>query len=98
MTSYELILAIKDYCNNDNKETVVQVNDLLVQLMDNPREFTNRLANELEEFCTSHDLCPQCGSKIMLLKSDQVQEEYQGLPVDREENTYGCEECGYIIE
>lgn len=98
MSPYELILSIKDYCENDKKETIEQVNDLLIQLMDNPREFTNRLANELEEFCTSHDLCPQCGSKIMLLKSDQVQEEYQGLPVDREENTYGCEECGYIIE
>lgn len=98
MSPYELILAIKDYCDNDNKETVEQVNDLLVQLMDNPRKFTNQLANELKEFCTSHDLCEQCGSKIELLKSDQVQEEYQGFSVDREENTYGCSECGYIIE
>lgn len=97
MTSYELILAIKDYCNNDNKETIEQVNDVLVQLMDNPRKFTNQLANEIEEFC-GDGLCPQCGSKLELLKSDKVQEEYQGFSVDREENTYGCEECGYIIE
>lgn len=97
MTPYELILAIKDYCNNDNKETVEQVNDLLVQLMDNPRKFTRQLTNELDEFC-GDSLCPQCGSKLKLIKSDQAQEEYQGFPVDREENTYGCKECGYIIE
>lgn len=98
MSPYELILSIKDYCENDKKETIEEVNDLLIQLMDNPRKFTNRLANELEEFCTSHNQCVQCGGKIRLLKSDKAQEEYQGLPVDREENTYGCEECGYIIE
>lgn len=98
MSPYDLILATKDYCDDYNKEAVEQVNDLLVQMMDNPRKFTNQLSNELEEFCDRNCLCPQCGSELELLKSDKAQEEYQGGLVDREENTYGCKECGYIIE
>lgn len=98
MSPYELILSIKDYCENDNKETIKEVNDLLVQLMDNPRKFTSQLTNELDEFCESHNRCVQCGGKIRLFNSNLVQEEYQGFPTDREENTYGCEECGHIVE
>lgn len=97
MTPYELIETI-DKVSNTKKETVEDVNDLLVQMMDNPRKFTNQLANELDEYCGSNSICPRCGSKLELLKLDKVQEEYQGFLADRNENTYGCKKCGYVIK
>ena len=97
MDKYELILLIKDYCNDNYKETCEIVKDLISQAESS--KLSKDLEIVLDEFIDCNCLCPICFSPMeskgfhMELRGD-----YMGTESYEEITKWGCSECDYIIQ
>lgn len=84
MSAFELILAIKDYCNGDCKETCEIVTDLIEQSLGS--HFSHDLTLALEEFIDCNCLCPICFSPM---ESKASYTESRGEYIRKRERKYG---------
>lgn len=97
MSAFELILAIKDYCNGDCKETCEIVTDLIEQSLGS--HFSHDLTLALEEFIDCNCLCPICFSPMESKASyTESRGEYNGFPCEETITRWGCSKCSYIME
>lgn len=96
MLPFEIILAIKSYCDDDLKETVEETNDLIGQILNNPRKFAYDLSIELEEFCDIQDICTNCGNQITYETYKEDRGEYLGTPCSENITYTKCPNCGLI--
>lgn len=85
VTSYELIEVLNF---ETPKDKIVFVNDLIDTINDNPRQFTNRLSNEIEELYEEY--CPRCGESLYM-QIHKEKREYQGKIVTEDIYEYVCE-------
>lgn len=95
MSYYELLLAIKDYSNDNIQETIEQANELLMMIMDNPKKFELEFSKEIEELADKHNVCPTCGVKLNEIISKE-KSEYLGQEVEENIYTYECENCNFV--
>lgn len=96
VSPFELILAIKSYCEDDLKETVEETNDLIGQILNNPRKFAYNLSKELEEFCDIQDICTNCGNELETITYEEDRGEYLGSPCSETITYKKCPNCGMV--
>lgn len=95
MSMYELLLAIKDYSNDNIQETIEQANELLMMIINNPKKFELEFSQEIEEYADKNNACPSCGVKLNEIVSKESSE-YFGQEVEENIYTYECESCNFI--
>lgn len=95
MSVYEVLLAIKDYSNDNIQETIEQANELLMMIINNPKKFEIEFSTEIEEFADKHNVCPTCGIKLNEI-IEKEKSEYLGQDVEENIYTYECEECNFV--
>lgn len=97
MSPYEIFLSTKDYCEGDIKDTIVEMNNLISDIQDNPNKLAYQLSNELEAYCLANDICPLCGDDLISINTYEETREYQGKMVGETMIRIGCadENCTY---
>ena len=90
MSSQELFSVLRDYCNDNGKEVVECVTDLLSELRADTNMFCNKLEGHLEEFAVDNNICVGCGEDLVF-KPDHTVPMYQGCPVGINICPNGCD-------
>ena len=75
-----IIDSFKEVNNGDLTETILDVNDILDLLHNDPESFIKNLEKQRDDLADTYDLCPLCGlEKIFAV--NRGAEEYQSQPV-----------------
>lgn len=100
MTIQDLVEVIESaYCNNNAKECIEELNDLLGMMLNNPNRFITDFSIAIEEYAEEKNICPFCGSELEIVDSYLEDHEYFGTPCSKQVNTYGCSDnCGFITD
>ena len=97
LSAFELILAIKDYTDNDVKDTCEATRELLKNIKGSNFEHALKIA--LDEFIDCNCLCPICFSPMEEKYSyHEDRGEYMGTPCSEKMNIWGCSKCDYIYK
>lgn len=100
MTEYELLETIHNgYCNGDEKDTIIEMNELIQDIQKDPNGFIARLSETTNEFGLGCYKCPLCGEDLES-GSHYEDREYQGQIVKESITVTQCSDwnCSYILE
>lgn len=64
MSGKEVLEAIWKYIDNDPKSTIIEVNNLISDITENPKKLALDLSISVEEFSEYVNRCPLCGEEI----------------------------------
>jgi len=70
----------KETNNGDMTYTVLDINDILECLQNDPQSFIRNLEKKRDEMCNTYDLCEICGLEKEFIVSEGA-EEYQSQPI-----------------
>lgn len=92
MTPYELLQMITE--NYTEEESIQIINDLIIEIENDPRRYINKLYAELEEYTSVKGRCIGCGTKLTV-KKHRENREYFGTDCDEIMCTIECDnpEC-----
>lgn len=93
MTPYELLLMITKHYTEE--ESIQIINDLIIEIENDPRKYINKLYDELEEYAYEKNRCLGCGNKLTIKEHKENRGEYFGIDCDEIMCTIECDnpEC-----
>lgn len=99
MTGYEILEVVQQYCNGDEKDTIVEMNELIGDIQKDANGFIKGLNNVTNEFALGSYKCPLCGEDLES-STHYEDKEYQGQIVKESVTTTQCSDCycSYIME
>jgi uncharacterized protein with PIN domain len=85
--------------NHEVSETIQDVNMLVSDIRNNPKELADKLEEDKNSLADRTGYCPKCSSRIVELdRWDEPRGEMLGREVCESMVIYGCKKCGYIKE